>query len=183
MKVGKITLTREPVDLDFDQVILLRDGARFAAILEAVLVIVISVNADAGTFRRANLLVIQNRPLAESLVDRFVCWGLNTLNPLRSIDCEVRLVSRGLGAFPGRRFRCAMTTYSYSVSEASLTPSSFRVNDIPPTVTVAAACSKHRLKDVLPLHAELVSQLRVWLGELKRGQKLLPLLGGRNSRK
>jgi site-specific recombinase XerD len=60
---------------------------------------------------------------------------------------------------------------------ASLTANSFRLDQTPPTVTVAAACSKHRRKDVLPLHPELVSQLRAWLGELKPGQKLFPLLG------
>jgi site-specific recombinase XerD len=60
---------------------------------------------------------------------------------------------------------------------ASLSARSFRLNESPPTVTVEAACSKHRRKDVLPLHPELVAQVRGWLGELKRGQKLFPLLG------
>jgi site-specific recombinase XerD len=60
---------------------------------------------------------------------------------------------------------------------ASLTANSFRLDQNPPTVTVAAACSKHRRKDVLPLHPELIEQLRVWLRELNPGQKLLPLLG------
>jgi integrase len=60
---------------------------------------------------------------------------------------------------------------------ASLTASSFRLHDSPPTVTVAAAISKHRRKDVLPLHPELVSQLRRWLKGLKPDDKLSPLLG------
>jgi hypothetical protein len=59
----------------------------------------------------------------------------------------------------------------------SLTTSSFRLDDSPPTVTVAAAISKHRRKDVLPLHPELVSQLRQWLNDLKPDDKLFPLLG------
>ena len=46
---------------------------------------------------------------------------------------------------------------------ASLTPESFRLDDVPPTVTVQAAYSKHRRQDVLPLHASLVSQIRPWL--------------------
>ncbi|MBL8827913.1 MAG: site-specific integrase [Planctomycetaceae bacterium] len=60
---------------------------------------------------------------------------------------------------------------------ASLTASSFGLDDSPPTVTVAAAISKHRRKDVLPLHPELVSQLRQWLKGLKPDDKLFPSLG------
>jgi site-specific recombinase XerD len=60
---------------------------------------------------------------------------------------------------------------------ASLTPTSFRLNDNPPTVTVAAASSKHRRKDVLPLHPELVPLLRQWLKGLNPTDKLFPLLG------
>jgi len=46
---------------------------------------------------------------------------------------------------------------------ASLTPRSFNLTANPPTVTVEAACSKHRRKDVLPLHHELVVLLKGWL--------------------
>lgn len=46
---------------------------------------------------------------------------------------------------------------------ASLTPKSFALNAIPPTVTVEAACSKHRRKDVLPLHRNLVALLGEWV--------------------
>ena len=46
---------------------------------------------------------------------------------------------------------------------ASLTPKSFDLDSDPPTVTVEAACSKHRRKDVLPLHAEFVPMLREWI--------------------
>ena len=60
---------------------------------------------------------------------------------------------------------------------ASLTPASFRLEDDPPTVTLAAAYSKHRRKDVLPLHPELVSLLSGWLPQLKPTERLFPLLG------
>ena len=40
---------------------------------------------------------------------------------------------------------------------ASLTPRSFALSEDPPTLTVAAACSKHRRTDVLPMHPQLVS--------------------------
>jgi integrase len=59
---------------------------------------------------------------------------------------------------------------------ASLSPRSFALDVTPPTVTVEAACSKHRRKDVLPLHPELVVVLRDWLKGMKRSDKLFPLL-------
>jgi integrase len=54
----------------------------------------------------------------------------------------------------------------------SLTPRSFDLDSKQPTVTVEAACSKHRRKDVLPLHPELVVMLRDWLKDLTPGQNL-----------
>ncbi len=45
---------------------------------------------------------------------------------------------------------------------ASLTPRSFDLDGSPPTLTVQATVSKHRKKDVLPLHPELVAMLREW---------------------
>jgi site-specific recombinase XerD len=59
---------------------------------------------------------------------------------------------------------------------ASLTARSFALDTKPPTLTVEAACSKHRRKDVLPMHPELVPAVRQWLKGLKAGQKLFPLL-------
>jgi len=63
----------------------------------------------------------------------------------------------------------------------SLTPRSFDLDGSPPTVTVQAACSKHRRKDVLPLHPELVVMLRAWLKEFAPGQKLFPGLEKRRT--
>ena len=48
---------------------------------------------------------------------------------------------------------------------ASLTERSIDFDSEPPTVTVAAAYSKHRRRDVLPLHPELALRLREWLSE------------------
>jgi site-specific recombinase XerD len=56
----------------------------------------------------------------------------------------------------------------------SLTASSFRLDDEPPKVTLAAACSKHRRTDVLPLHPKLVEILRIWLAGLSPTDKLFP---------
>ncbi len=64
---------------------------------------------------------------------------------------------------------------------ASLTRRSFALDTVPPTITVEATYSKHRRKDVLPLHPELVSMLRVWLKSLEPGEKLFPMLARRKT--
>ena len=58
----------------------------------------------------------------------------------------------------------------------SLTPKSFALKGKPPTVTVEAACSKHRRMDVLPLHPELVLMVRGWLKGLEPDDHLFPNL-------
>ena len=64
---------------------------------------------------------------------------------------------------------------------ASLTPSSFDLKSSPPTLTVAAACSKHRRTDVLPLHAELAESLPAWLSGLQPNDFLFPQLAHRKT--
>jgi integrase len=64
---------------------------------------------------------------------------------------------------------------------ASLTPRSFALDASPPTVTIEASCSKHRRKDVLPLHPELVSQVRIWLRDVPPSEKLFPRLDRRKT--
>lgn len=59
----------------------------------------------------------------------------------------------------------------------SLTKDSFNLTSNPPTLTVEAGCSKHRKKDILPLHPELAAMLPEWLEGLKGDQPLFPLLG------
>jgi integrase len=63
----------------------------------------------------------------------------------------------------------------------SLTPESFDLAAVPPTVTVEAAFSKHRRRDVIPLHPELVAMLREWLPEYAPGSVLFPKLGRRRT--
>ena len=46
---------------------------------------------------------------------------------------------------------------------ASLSRGSFDLDASPPTVTVEADKSKHRAKDVLPIHPELAARLREWM--------------------
>lgn len=64
---------------------------------------------------------------------------------------------------------------------ASLTPRSFAIDAEPPTVTVEAAFSKHRRRDVLPLHPELVIMLRAWLRGVPPDQPLFPGLAKRRT--
>jgi integrase len=57
---------------------------------------------------------------------------------------------------------------------ASLRLSSFRLDDVPPTLTVDATVSKHRRKDVLPMHPQLVENLRDWTNDMKPRDRLFP---------
>lgn len=56
----------------------------------------------------------------------------------------------------------------------SLTPTSFKLDREQPVIVVEAACSKHRKKDTLPIHPELLVLLREWLPSLKPSQHLFP---------
>jgi len=64
---------------------------------------------------------------------------------------------------------------------ASLKRQSFDLDAAHPTVTLEAAYSKHRRKDVLPLHPDLVLQLRVWFKVIKPGDRLFPDLAHRKT--
>lgn len=69
--------------------------------------------------------------------------------PFRELTGEDRSVLYLLAAFTGLR-----------VSElASLTDKSFDFRSDPQTLTVEAACSKHRREDILPLHPQLAMRL------------------------
>jgi len=66
---------------------------------------------------------------------------------------------------------------------ASLTRANFKLDGEHPTLTVEAKHSKHRKKDTLPLHLDLVAEVRVWLTGLEVDQPLFPLLGKRKAYK
>ena len=57
---------------------------------------------------------------------------------------------------------------------ASLSPPSFRLTGDEPTVTVEAACSKHRRTDVLPLHPMLVGEVSQWTQGLAKDEAIFP---------
>ena len=58
----------------------------------------------------------------------------------------------------------------------SLTPASFDLDAETPTVTVAAACSKRRRDDVLPMRSDLADALAAWLEDKPADAKLFPTL-------
>jgi site-specific recombinase XerC len=59
---------------------------------------------------------------------------------------------------------------------ASLTPRSFDLQATPPTVTIQATVSKHRKKDVLPLHSDFVLMLKEWVVGMAPDQLFFPEL-------
>lgn len=58
---------------------------------------------------------------------------------------------------------------------ASLTPQSFDLDAEPPTVTVAAAYSKHRREDVQPILPELAETIRPWLAGKTADERVFPV--------
>ena len=73
--------------------------------------------------------------------------------PFRDLSGADRAILYLLAGFTGLR----------AAELSSLTERSLNFRTEPPTVTLQAAYSKHRREDVLPLHPELASALRLWL--------------------
>jgi len=63
----------------------------------------------------------------------------------------------------------------------SLTPTSFDLEGDPATLTIEALNSKHRRKDILPLHPDLVRVLPGWLEDIPADQPLFPRLAKRRT--
>jgi integrase len=83
-----------------------------------------------------------------------------------------------------QRARIYLTSYLTGLRRnelGSLTRRSFDLDATPPTITVEAVSSKHRKKDVLPLHPELVGSLREWFRGMQPGEKLFPKLVARKT--
>lgn len=64
---------------------------------------------------------------------------------------------------------------------ASLTPRSFDLRSEQPTLTIEARSSKHKKKDVLPLHHDFVATVREWIEGMRPTEKLFPKLGSRRT--
>jgi len=83
-----------------------------------------------------------------------------------------------------QRARIYMLSYMTGLRRgeiASLTPSSFALDASQPTVTVQAGASKHRRKDILPLHNDLVPMIRQWIDGLAKDEPLFPKLAKRKA--
>jgi integrase len=105
----------------------------------------------------------QRRALPEEIFARFV-EATAAGKPFRGITGPDRLVIYTLAANTGFRAR----------ELASLTPVSFELDGPTPTVTVEAACSKHRRTDVQPLRADVAEMMRQYLQGRPRRQALWP---------
>jgi integrase len=75
---------------------------------------------------------------------------------------------RMFGADRAVVYRLAALTGLRAQEIASLTPRSFDVDASPPTVTVDACYSKHRRRDVLPLHGKLCERLKGYLAKREK---------------
>jgi integrase len=93
--------------------------------------------------------------------------------------------TKSIQCFDGRtRGRIYILSYMTGLRRselASLTPRSFNLQSDTPTVTVQATISKHRRKDVLPLHPDLVDMLSGWLKGLGPDEPLFPKLARRRT--
>jgi hypothetical protein len=74
------------------------------------------------------------------------------------------------------RFPSIIVIEGASIILAALIPQSFKLDDAQPTLVVQAACSKHRRKDTLPMHPELVTMVREWIRDMEPDAPLFPRL-------
>lgn len=106
----------------------------------------------------------RRRALRPEEVSRLVASARTSGETIQGYDGELRARAYLLSFFTGLRRQ----------EIGSLTPRSFRLDEAQPTVTVEAACSKHRRRDVLPLHPELAGLVRAWVEGLGEDEPLFP---------
>lgn len=91
----------------------------------------------------------------------------------RNSGCEVQGYD---GEMRARVYQISYLTGLRRGELGSLTPNSFRLDDAQPTLVVEAACSKHRRRDTLPMHPELVNLVRQWVAGMAPDAPLFPRL-------
>ncbi len=83
-----------------------------------------------------------------------------------------------IGGYTGElRARAYLVSYATGLRRremGSLTPRSFRFSSEGTTITIEAACSKHRREDTIPLREEVSQSLRPWIESLGPEEKLFP---------
>jgi len=83
---------------------------------------------------------------------------------------------RGIaGADRAMLYRIALGTGYRSEELQSLTPELFELDGSYPTITVEAADSKRRRRDVQPIQAALASMLKPWLAGKPKGEPIFPV--------
>jgi integrase len=80
------------------------------------------------------------------------------------------------GEIRARIYEMAYLTGLRKGELASLTPRSFDLDSAQPTLTVEAVASKHRKRDVLPVHPDLVHRVRQWTADMAEDQSIFPKL-------
>jgi len=130
-------------------------------------------NPLAGLERRNNQIGIKQkrRALKPDEIQRLIDAATNSRKWYQRYNGQTR----------ARIYLMAYMTGLRKNELSSLTPESFDLDSPMPTVTVEAHISKHRKKDLLPLHADLARQVREWLKDIKPGKKLFPLLDKRKT--
>ncbi len=106
----------------------------------------------------------KRRALSPEEVSRLVESARSSGCNIQGYDGELRARAYLMSFFTGLRRQ----------ELGSLTPRSFRLDAAQPTLTVAAACSKHRREDTLPMHPELVTLVREWVRDLGPEDLLFP---------
>ncbi|APW58645.1 Tyrosine recombinase XerC [Paludisphaera borealis] len=106
----------------------------------------------------------KRRALTPEEVSRLVQSARDSGRVIQSYDGELRARAYLTSFFTGLRRQ----------ELGSLTPRSFRLDDQQPILKVAAACSKHRREDTLPIHPELAIMVREWVQNLGPDDLLFP---------
>ncbi len=96
--------------------------------------------------------------------ERWLMQAARTGGPVRGLSGEDRAVLYAVALNSGLR----------AAELRSLTPESFDLAGDPPTITVQAACSKHRRTDVQPIPRTLAMTLRPWLAARPPGRPVWP---------
>ena len=127
--------------------------------------------ASLTTYNAAEDVRHKRRSLSIDEVSKLIASARDSGQTIQGMSPEIR----------ARLYTMAVLTGLRRKELASLTPSSFDLTSSPPTLTVAAACSKHRKADVLALHSDLVDLLPNWLRGLKPTDFLFPQLANRKT--
>jgi integrase len=101
----------------------------------------------------------QRRALRPDEVQRLISAALESRKTVQGLLAPLRVKLYSIAYLTGLRKN----------EIASLKAKNFLLDESPPRLILAAKSSKHRKKDTLPLHPELVTMLRGWLPEIGEG--------------